>query len=106
MWRRTNDRSVPDGWMECFLGLTRVITRPCATMTTYNISYNVLETRSMPSLNSLTLIFDVGTSVSAMRFRRVGSILRQCNDDVLIARSHSNLPRSEYRKGSAPVQGE
>jgi hypothetical protein len=55
-----------------------------------------------PKVGSRTLIFDVGTSVSAIRFRRVGSSLRQCKDEVLMARSHSSLPKSEYRKGSAP----
>lgn len=51
---------------------------------------------------SLTLIFEVGTNVSAMLFRSPGSSLRQCREDVLMAMSHSSRASSEYSKGSAP----
>lgn len=68
------------------MGLTRVITRPCATRTTYRMS----------------LILFVGTSVSAIRFRRPGSSFKHCRLDVLIARSNSSRLRSEYMNGSAP----
>jgi hypothetical protein len=44
-----------------------------------------------------------GTSVSAMRFRRPGSILRQWREDMLIAISDSSLFNSEFINGSAPV---
>ena len=78
--------------MECFFGLTRVITRPWATSTTYRIPYSRLSfVYCQTEAIYPTLIFEVGTRVSAIRLRRVGSSLRQCNDDVLMARSHSNL---------------
>lgn len=51
----------------------------------------------------LTFILLFGTSVSAMRFRRLGSILRQWREDMLIAISDSSLFNSEFINGSAPV---
>jgi len=50
---------------------------------------------------TFTLLF--GTSVSAMRFRRPGSILRQWREDMLIAISDSSLFNNEFMNGSAPV---
>lgn len=50
---------------------------------------------------TFTLLF--GTSVSAMRFRRLGSILRQWREDMLIAISDSSLFNSEFINGSAPA---
>lgn len=49
-----------------------------------------------------TLIFDVGTRTSAILLRSMGSILRQCSEDVLMAISHFNLPSRECNKGSVP----
>ena len=49
-------------------------------------------------------IFVIGTSASATRARRPGSSCRQCSDDIAMARSDSNLPNREKRKGSAPFK--
>ena len=38
----------------------------------------------------------------ATAFRSIGSSFRQRNDDVPIAKSHSNRDSKEYRSGSAP----
>ena len=51
----------------------------------------------------LTFALLFGTSVSAMRFRRLGSILRQWREDMLIAISDSSLFNSEFINGSAPA---
>jgi hypothetical protein len=50
----------------------------------------------------LTLIFDVGITVSAIFFRREGSSLRQHREEVVMARSDSTLFNMENTKDSAP----
>lgn len=50
----------------------------------------------------LTFILGFGTNVSAIRFRKTGSIFRQCRADMLIAISDSSLASNEFMNGSAP----
>jgi len=49
-----------------------------------------------------TFILEVGTSASAARFLRFGSNLRQCSDEVFMARSNSSRFSKEVKKLSAP----
>jgi len=51
----------------------------------------------------ITFIFEVGTSASATRARKLGSNCRQLREEVAIARSSSIRSNKENKKGSAPV---
>ena len=52
-------------------------------------------TNNVATAAMLTLIFDVGTRMSATDFRSTGSSFKQCSDDVPIAKSHSSLESRE-----------
>ena len=50
-----------------------------------------------------TFILELGTNDSAIRFRRLGSNLRQLRADIVMAISNSNLNSIEVMNGSAPM---
>lgn len=72
----------------------------------YNIQYvledNVISRRYVIS-GILTLILEVGRSASAARFLSFGSSFRQCNEEVLMARSNSSRSNKDVKKPSVPM---
>lgn len=80
---------LPDGCIECFLGRTKVITRPRPIRIIYSKSYDhdQPDVHLSETPTKLTFIRELGKSALATRDLRPGSRRRQCNDEVLIARS-------------------
>lgn len=93
---RIHELDLPEGCIECFLGLTSVMTRSWAISIIYKMSWQMFSIEGLCFLAQVnTLILDVGTSTSATLLRSIGSTFRHCKEEVPMARSHSNLDSSE-----------